>query len=137
MSKTIRVMITDDHPIYRKATSAVLQCHPEFEVVGFCSSGAEALEKIPAIKPDIVLMDVHMHPMDGIETTSKLIASDPKQKIIGFSLETRPSVAERMLNAGALGYITKSSPRQEICEGIMEVVKGKKYVCREIRGINR
>ncbi len=137
MSKSIRVMITDDHPIYRKAAAAVLQCHPEFEVVGFCSSGAEALEQIPVIKPDIVLMDVHMQPMDGIETTSRIIAIDPSQKIIGFSLETRPSIAERMLNAGAIGYITKSSTRQEICEGIMEVVKGKKYVCREVRVENR
>jgi two-component system invasion response regulator UvrY len=136
MNKPVRVLITDDHPIYRKAAAALLECHPEFEVVGFCDSGPETIEKVPAIKPDIVLMDVHMQPMDGIETTSRIIAIDPTQKIIGFSLETRPVIAERMFQAGARGYVTKSSPKEEICEAIRLVMKGKKYKCQEIRKIN-
>mgnify|MGYP003832596955 CR=1 FL=1 len=61
-------MITDDHPIYRQAAAAALQCQEEIIVVGLCSSGPEALEKIPEHLPDIVLMDIRMHPMDGIET---------------------------------------------------------------------
>ncbi len=133
MTKPVRVMITDDHTIYRKAAAAVLECHPEFQVVGFCSSGAEALEKILLIQPDIVLMDVHMQPMDGIETTSKIISADPTQRIIGFSLETRPVIAEKMLAAGARGYVTKSSPKEEICEAIRMVMKGKTYLCREVK----
>lgn len=136
MNKPVRVLITDDHPIYRKAAAALLECHPEFEVVGFCDSGPETIEKVPQIQPDIVLMDVHMHPIDGIETTSKLIAGNPDMKIIGFSLETRPIIAEKMLQAGARGYVTKSSPKEEICEAIRLVMKGKKYVCSEIRKTN-
>ena len=133
MKKPVRVLITDDHQIYRKAAAALLECHPEFEVVGFCDSGPEAIDKIPQVKPDIVLMDVHMRPLDGIETTSRLIAGNPDMKIIGFSLETRPVIAQKMLLAGALGYVTKSSPKEEICEAIRMVMKGKKYLCREVR----
>lgn len=136
MNKPVRVLITDDHPIYRKAAAALLECHPDFEVVGFCNSGPETIEKVTEIKPDIVLMDVHMHPMDGIETTAQLIAGNPDMKIIGFSLETRRVIAERMFTAGARGYVTKSSPKEEICEAIRLVMKGKKYVCNEIRKTN-
>lgn len=132
MNKPVRVLITDDHPIYRKAAAALLACHPDFEVVGFCDSGPETIEKVPVIKPDIILMDVHMHPLDGIETTSRLIAGNPDMKIIGFSLETRLVIAEKMFQAGARGYVTKSSPKEEICDAIRQVMKGNKYLCKEI-----
>ncbi len=133
MKKPIRVMITDDHPIYREAASAALHCQENIIVVGLCSSGPEALEKIPEHLPDIVLMDIRMHPMDGIETTEKLKTLYPDVKVIGFSLETRPEIAKRMFSAGASGYVTKSSPREEICEAINHVLNGKKYVCREMK----
>ncbi len=133
MKKPIRVMITDDHPIYREAATAALHCQADIIVVGHCSSGPEALEKIPEHLPDIVLMDIRMHPMDGIETTEKLKALYPDVKVIGFSLETKPEIAKRMFSAGASGYVTKSSPREEICEAINQVLNGKKYVCREMK----
>ena len=133
MNKPIRVMITDDHPIYRQAAAAALQCQADIIVVGLCSSGPEALEKIPEHLPDIVLMDIRMHPMDGIETTEKIKALFPDVKVIGFSLETKPEIAKRMFSAGASGYVTKSSPREEICEAINQVLNGKKYVCREMK----
>ena len=134
MKMPIRVMITDDHPIYRQAAAAALQCQENIVVVGFCSSGPEAIEKVPEYKPDLVLMDIRMQPMDGIETTSRIKELYPDLKVIGFSLETRPEVATKMLNAGASGYVTKSSPRVEICEAINHVLNGKQYVCREVRG---
>ncbi len=133
MKKPIRVMITDDHPIYREAATAALHCQADIIVVGLCSSGPEAIEKIPEHLPDIVLMDIRMHPMDGIETTEKLKALYPEVKVIGFSLETKPEIAKRMFSAGASGYVTKSSPREEICEAINQVLNGKKYVCREMK----
>lgn len=74
-----------------------------------------------------------MQPMDGIETTARIKELYPELKIIGFSLETRPEVATRMLNAGASGYVTKSSPRVEIFEAITHVLNGKQYVCREVK----
>ena len=133
MNKPIRVMITDDHPIYRQAAAAALQCQKNIVVVGFCSSGPEAIEKVSEYQPDIVLMDIRMQPMDGIETTTRIKELYPDLKVIGFSLETRPEVATRMLKAGASGYVTKSSPRVEICEAINQVVNGKKYLCREVK----
>lgn len=133
MKKPIRVMITDDHPIYRKAATAALECHQHIEVIGCCASGNEALEKIPEMLPDIVLMDIRMQTMDGIETTEKIKALYPSLKVIGFSLESRPEIAAKMLKAGASGYVTKSSPREEICEAVIQVQNGKKYICREIR----
>jgi two-component system, NarL family, response regulator LiaR len=133
MKKPIRVMITDDHPIYRQAAAAALQCQENIVVVGFCSSGPEAIEKVPEYQPDIVLMDIRMQPMDGIETTTRIKELYPDLKVIGFSLETRPEVATRMLKAGASGYVTKSSPRIEICEAITHVLNGKQYICREVK----
>lgn len=135
MSKSIRVMITDDHPIYRQAAAAALQCQQEIDVIGFCSSGPEAIEKVAELQPDIILMDIRMKPMDGIETTEKIKTLHPAIKIIGFSLETKPEIAKRMFKAGASAYVTKSSPREEICEAIKQVMNGKKYVCREVKGV--
>jgi two-component system, NarL family, invasion response regulator UvrY len=133
MKKTIRVMITDDHPLYRKAASAALDCLSCIEVVSLCASGLEAIESIPAVLPDIIMMDIHMQPMDGIEATAKIKALYPDIKIIGFSLESQPHIADLIIKAGASGYVTKSSPMEEICEAVKQVQKGKKYICKEIK----
>ncbi len=100
MKKNIRVMITDDHPLYRKAASAALDCQSWIEVVSLCASGHEAIESIPVVLPDIIMMDIHMQPMDGIEATAKIKALYPDIKIIGFSLESQPHIADRMIKAG-------------------------------------
>lgn len=133
MTKKIRVVITDDHEIYREAACAVLETDPRLEIAGTCSGGAETLELAGRLIPDIILMDIQMSPMNGIETTRRITQDFPAVRVIGFSIETGSGIVEKMLAADARGYVTKTSPREEILEAIQKVYEGKKYICREIR----
>ena len=135
MSKKIRVVITDDHQIYREAACTVLETDPRIEVTGTCAGGPETLEWLRKDIPDIILMDVQMNPMNGIETTRRVTRDFPSVRVIGFSIETGSGIVEKMLEAGARGYVTKTSPREEILEAVRIVYEGKKYICREIREI--
>lgn len=131
--KQIRVIIADDHALLRETWKTLLQQDPSFSVIAECVNGAEAIEAAQIYKPDIILMDINMSPVNGIEATAEITRTMPGIKIIGISIKNQPSYARNMLNAGAKGYITKNSSLEEILEGIKQVAKGETYICREIK----
>lgn len=131
--KKIRVVITDNHHIYREAAAAALECSSAIEVIAFCENGQEAIEMARLLKPDLVMMDIHMKIMDGILATEIIRIEFPAIRVIGFSIESSPVVVNKMLKAGANGYLTKSSSREELLLAIDEVLNGRIYLCREIR----
>lgn len=129
----ITILIADDHKLVRETWSVILQSDPRFTVVAECGTGEEAVELSMKLRPQLVIMDINMPGMDGIDATSKIRKFAPGSKIIGISLHTQPAYARKMFQRGALGYITKSSPKEEMFNGIMQVMSGNKYVCKEIR----
>ena len=133
MERQIRVIIVDDHQMVRETWRMILQIDPRIDVIGECASGAEAIESAAALNPDVMLMDINMSPVNGFEATRKIVKAHPEIKIIGVSVNNQPGYARNMIQLGAKGYVTKNAQREEMLEAIMEVSKGKIFICREIR----
>jgi DNA-binding NarL/FixJ family response regulator len=103
-----------------------------FKLVGEAESGEEAILLAKELSPDIILLDINMAPINGFEATRKILKQSPSAKIIGLSVHKQPSYAKNILQLGAKGYITKSSPHKEIIYAIMQVAEGKEYICAEL-----
>jgi len=134
MSK-ITILIADDHTLIRETWSFILNSDTRFQVVAECGTGEEAVEKSRQLHPDIVIMDINMPGINGIEATEQIKKISPESKIIGVSLHTQPTYARKMMQKGAMGYVTKNSSREEMFKAIEEVYEGKKYICEEIKNI--
>lgn len=107
----------------------------ETEIVGESGEFDEALSLIEKRKPDIVLLDINLREASGLDAIPLIKSSSPSTRIIGVSMHSQPIIAEKMIKAGANGYVTKNSPYEEIFEAIKEVMNGKTYICAEIQNI--
>jgi two-component system invasion response regulator UvrY len=131
----ISIVLVDDHKLIRDSWSFILNSDPRFTVIGETSSGEEAIEIVKALRPDIVLMDVNMSPVNGFDATRQIIRFSPGSKVIAVSMHTMPAYAKRMMQLGAMGYVTKNSSKDEMIRAIIEVSNGKKYICEEVKNI--
>jgi DNA-binding NarL/FixJ family response regulator len=131
----ITILLVDDHKLIRESWSFILNSDPRFKVVGETSNAEEAVEIARDKKPSIVLMDINMSPVNGFEATKLVRKYSPGAKIIGISMHSMPAYARRMLQMGAMGYVTKNSSKDELLTAITEVNSGKKYVCEEVKNI--
>jgi DNA-binding NarL/FixJ family response regulator len=131
----ITILIADDHTLVRETWSFILNTDSRFKVVAECGSGEEAVEKAKELRPDVVIMDINLPGMNGIEATQLIRKFSPGTKILGVSLHTQPTYARKMIQKGAMGYVTKNSSREEMFKAIMEIIDGKKYICEEIKNI--
>lgn len=132
-SEQIRIMIADDHKMVRESWKMLLQLQDNFEVIGECSSGTEAIQMCVSLKPDILLMDINMYPVNGFEATRIIMENSPEIRIIGLSINNQAAYARKMLRLGAKGYVTKHSSTEEMITAILEVMKGNTYICKEIK----
>jgi DNA-binding NarL/FixJ family response regulator len=131
----ITILIADDHTLVRETWSFILNADPRFKVVAECGSGEEAVEQARHIRPNVVIMDINLPGMNGIEATQLIRKFSPGTKILGVSMHTQPAYARKMLQKGAMGYVTKNSSCEEMCKAIMEIQHNRKYVCDEIKNI--
>lgn len=129
----IRIILVEDHEMVRASLVHLFRDVKHIDIVADCSTGHEALELASQHKPDIMLVDVNMVPMDGFETSRQISTADPSVKVIGLSMNTHPRYAQRMIDHGASGYVTKSSPFQEMVIAIESVFNGEQYICEEVR----
>jgi DNA-binding NarL/FixJ family response regulator len=133
--KKIRIQIADDHKLIRETWSYVLGLDERLEVVAQSSDGGEAIQHAVASKPDVILMDINMTPVSGLDATRDILQQLPEVKIIGVSMHSQPAYAKQMMKIGAKGYVTKNSPREEMIEAILSVYNGQKFICEEIKNI--
>jgi DNA-binding NarL/FixJ family response regulator len=131
----ITILLVDDHKLIRESWSFILNSDPRFEVIGETSNAEEAVDIAKEKKPKIVLMDINMTPVNGFEATKLVRKFSPGSKIIGISMHSMPAYARRMLQIGAMGYVTKNSSKDELLAAIIEVNSGKKYICEEVKNI--
>ncbi|HMU45825.1 MAG TPA: response regulator transcription factor [Chitinophagaceae bacterium] len=131
----ITILLVDDHKLIRDSWSFILNSDPRFQVIGETSNADEAVSISKEQNPDIVLMDINMSPVNGFEATKQVRKYSPISKIIGISMHSMPAYARRMLQMGAMGYVTKNSSKDELLAAIVEVSKGKKYICEEVKNI--
>jgi DNA-binding NarL/FixJ family response regulator len=129
----ITILITDDHTLVRQSWAMLINSDPRFQVVAECGSGEEAIEVAKKIRPDVVLMDINLTGISGFEATALLRKYAPGSKILAVSLHTLPVYARKMIQAGAMGYVTKNSSHEEMGIAIVEIYNGRKYICREIK----
>ena len=125
MKGPIRVLITDDHAIVRKGLTVLLATEKDIKVVGEAKDGLEAVEKAGSLKPDVVLMDLVMPKMDGIEATRKITEAYPKSKILVLTSFAADDKVFPAVKAGALGYLLKDTGPEELLEAIHRVHLGE------------
>jgi two-component system, NarL family, invasion response regulator UvrY len=135
MEHPIRVVIVDDHQMIRETWKMILQLDHRIQVIAECASGAEAIDCATDLKPDVMLMDINMAPVNGFEATRKIVKTNPEIKIIGVSVNNQPGYARNMLQLGAKGYVTKNSSHQEMIQAIIQVNNGSTYVCNEVKAL--
>ena len=128
----IRVMLVDDHDLIRYGLRRLLEDQKGIEVDEEANSGEKAQEKIRAVKPDVVLMDINMPGIGGFEATSRMCKSYPESKVIVLTVHCEGPLPKRILEAGAVGYLTKGCPVEEMVEAIQKVHKGLRYIAPTI-----
>lgn len=129
---SIRVLLVDDHALVRTGIRHILDESPGMEVIAEASSGEEAVELARKEKPDVVLMDVNMPGIGGMEATRKLTAISPEVKVIVVSVHTRDPYPSRLMEAGAQGYLTKDCSGDEIVTAVQRVSAGERYLAADI-----
>lgn len=129
----ITILITEDHILVREAWCRMFNDDPRFNVIAECTTGEEAIETSQKLRPDLVMMDINLPGINGIEATREIIKLVPDSKILGVSLHAQPAYAFKMMKAGASGYITKNSPMDEMFLAITDICNEKKYICKEVK----
>ena len=133
MTAAIRIIIVDDHELVLNSWKDLLEKNPRFKVIAGCLDGHEAIDKTIKLAPDIILVDIKMKPLNGFQVAEKLNEKMPDVKVIGMSVNNQPNYANKMMELGARGYLTKTSTLEEISHAICEIYEGRNYVCEEIR----
>lgn len=113
-----RILVCDDHKIVREGLVRMLQSEPDMEVVGEAADGLEAMQLAAKLKPDVIVMDIHMEQMSGVEATKRIMAAHPDIKVIGLSVHTDKYAAKAMQYAGAVAYLTKSEPAENLITAV-------------------
>ncbi len=128
----IRILLVDDHEIMREGMCALLRKHSEFEVVGQAADGRKALEMTQQLDPDVVVMDIGMPNLNGIDATRQILAANPRTKVMALSTHSDGSIVAKMIKSGASGYMLKESAFNELVDGLLIMVNGKTFLCSKI-----
>ena len=131
----IRIVLVDDHTMVREALRAALEQDSGMRVLAEAGDGETALRLVQQFKPDVVVMDVSLPGISGIEITRRLLAKHPEIKVLALSTYLDRRIIQQMLDAGARGYIVKSSAGTELKQGIRSVVQGRSYLCPEVAAL--
>jgi len=130
--KKISVMLVDDHAVVRMGFKLLLQSSDDIEVLGEAQSGEDALKQLQTLAPDVLIMDISMPGMGGLETIGRVLAKYPQQRILVLSAHEDIMHARRVLKAGASGYVTKRSAADVLMQAVRAVHKGQVYLEPEI-----
>jgi two-component system invasion response regulator UvrY len=128
----IKVMLVDDHELVRTGFRLILDDAEDIEVVAEAESGEDALQKIPELQPDLVLMDINMPGIGGIEATRTIKRKYPDTQVIVVTVHSEAPFPSKLHEAGALGYLTKGCPASELLNAIRTVVNGKPFLSAEV-----
>jgi len=131
----IKLLLADDHKIIRDGVKSLLSNYQEIEIVGECKDGSEVIHFLDNKKADIILMDINMPNVNGIEASKVITSKKTNTKILAFSMDCSESYISKMLNAGANGYVLKNDGRDEIIEAINKLYNGGSYFSSDVTSI--
>ena len=126
--KKLTLLLCDDHPVLRSGISAVLASHDDLEVIGQAADGEQAVKLAAELQPDVIVMDVSMPRMDGIEATARIKAARPTARILALTVHEDSDYVHRLLEAGASGYVLKRSAAEDLGRAIHSVAAGGLYL---------
>src|SRR5687767_46926 len=126
--KRTRILVADDHTIVRQGLRAILEGEPDFEVVGEAADGREAVKKAVTLAPDVVIMDVSMPKMNGLEATARIVKANPTIQVVALTMHSSEEYVYSLLKAGAKGYLLKESVSSDLVEAIHAVEGGGTYL---------
>lgn len=128
----ISVLLVDDHELVRTGIEALLNDAEDITVIGVAESGEAAVDAVDALSPDVVLMDVNMPGIGGVEACRRILQQDAEVKIIAVSVRNDGPIPHQLLKLGVLGFVSKGSPVDEMVNAIRKVMEGKRYLCSEV-----
>lgn len=121
----IRVLVVDDHPVVRSGLVGLLDVEDDLEVVGEAGDGAEAVARVRALEPDVVLMDLRMPVLDGAGATGEILATHPAVRVLVLTTYDTDADIVRAVEAGATGYLLKDTPRAQLVEAVRSAARGE------------
>ena len=130
----IKVMIVDDHPMVAEGIQSILESYDDINVVGCLPNGRAAIESVAELDPDVILMDLNMPEIGGLSATELLLERQPDTRIVILSMHDNPEYISSALSHGAMGYILKDVPTDEIKLAIDTVMRGERYLCTGAQG---
>ena len=132
-----KVLIVDDHPVVCAGLTAVLGVEPDIEIVGVAADGQSAVAQAELLSPDVVVMDVALPRLSGVEATRRIRALRPDIKVIGLSAMAERGSIQSMFDAGATGYLLKSAAADDLVAAVRVVSSGARYLCPALAAIHR
>ena len=130
----MQVIVVEDHEKWRHFFSTALRKQPELQVIGEVSDGLEAVQKAQELQPDLILLDIGLPTLNGIEAARRIREVSPMSKILFVSENRSPDIAEEALGTGAGGYVVKSDARSELLPAVKAVLEGKRFISASLAG---
>lgn len=134
MSASVRIVIADDHKLMREGLSSLLNQQEDIQVIGQATNGREAVQLAERENPDVVVMDVSMPDLNGIDATRQIVSRSPRTRVIALSMHSDRQFVAEMFRAGARGYLLKDSAFEELSSAITRVAKNETYIAPKISG---
>lgn len=128
----IRLLVVDDFRLWRDCVQAHLEGHPKMRIAGFAADGLEALQKVGELQPDLVLLDISLPRMSGIETARRIRELSPSCKVIFLTSHLHSEIVQAALEAGGCGYVHKEDAATELLPSLESVLVGKLYLSRSV-----
>ncbi len=128
MRNTVRILLADDHALVRQGFRMILAAQPDLEIVGEAGNGREAVEMASTLKPDLVVMDVSMPELNGIEATRRILEESPRTRVLALSMHKDSVYVREILRAGARGYLLKDSIDSDLLAAVRAVARGEGYL---------
>src|SRR5437868_13647947 len=127
-----RILVADDHEVVRRGLCALLQAQPDWEVCGEAGDGREALEKTQKLKPDVVILDIGMPTLNGLEATRQILKAMPHTRVLILTLHDSDQVVREVLNAGARGFLLKSDAARDLVAAVEALRRDKTYFTSKV-----
>jgi two-component system nitrate/nitrite response regulator NarL len=134
MNLPVRILIVDDHPMVAQGIQSVLESYQELEIVGTLNNGRAVVDQLEHLNPDVILMDLNMPEMGGLTATEMVLERRPGTRVLVLTMHDSPEYISSALAHGAMGYVLKDVPTEEIKLAIDAVMRGEKYLCTGAAG---